>query len=273
MPYEIIEGRVQTRALEYHIVDHCNLNCDQCCSFSPFLKAWTVDPVQFEKDLIEVSKYVRPTFLKIVGGEPLLHPDLINLLKIARRTGVAPKVSITTNAHFITKMPEEFWSNFEMLTVSIYPSPPVPKETLHFIRKKAREYGISVSWKVQDKFVNMNRKEKSDYETARETFQGCWIHHRCNSIKDGRFYSCTRPQYIQRFAKDPLKFKEDGVDLYSHPPEELAELIKAHLESTEPINSCYLCLGGNAELGTHRQLSPKNIHEEKALLFGMTEDA
>jgi cyclic pyranopterin phosphate synthase len=270
MGYEIINGKVQTRALEYHIVDHCNLHCDQCCSFSPFLKSWFVDPVQFEKDLIEVSKYVQPTFLKIVGGEPLLHPQLLQLLKIARRTGVAPKVSITTNGHLLTKMPDELWENFEMLTVSIYPFPELPKDTLHFTKKKAKAHNISVSWKVQDKFVNMNRTTKSDYKTAKETFEGCWIHHRCNSVKDGRFYSCTRPQYIQRFAKNPEKFKEDGVDLLNNPPHLLPDMIKAHLESTEPINSCYLCLGGNATLGVHKQLDGRLIAEGRRTLAGIT---
>ncbi len=76
MEYKIVNGRVETRALEYHIVDHCNLRCDQCCSFSPMLKSWQVDPDQFEKDLLQVGKFVAPSFLKIVGGEPLLHPEL-----------------------------------------------------------------------------------------------------------------------------------------------------------------------------------------------------
>ena len=30
MEYGILEGKVQTRALEYHIADHCNLRCDHC---------------------------------------------------------------------------------------------------------------------------------------------------------------------------------------------------------------------------------------------------
>lgn len=153
-----------------------------------------------------------------------------------------------------------------MLTVSIYPSPELSKETLKWIRQKAAAHKISVSWKIQDKFVNLNRSEKSSYEEAKATFQGCWIHHRCNSIKDGRFYSCTRPQYIQRIAANPLDFKEDGVDLYAHPEEKLAELIKAHLESSEPIKTCFLCKGGQSNLSTQRQMSPVEIKEQRETL-------
>jgi cyclic pyranopterin phosphate synthase len=266
MEYKIVNGRVETRALEYHIVDHCNLRCDQCCSFSPMLKYWQVNPDQFEKDLLQVGKFVAPSFLKIVGGEPLLHSELPRLLKIAKKTGISSKVSVTTNAHLLNKLPDEAWETFEMLTVSIYPTPELSKETLKWIHQKAAAHNISVSWKTQDKFVNLNRSEKSNFEEAKETFQGCWIHHRCNSIKDGRFYSCTRPQYIQKIAGNPLDFKEDGVDLYAHPEEKLAELIKAHLESSEPLKTCFLCKGGQSHLSTQRQMNPVEITEQRETL-------
>src|SRR5689334_21031840 len=45
--YRIVNGKVQTRALEYHVADHCNLHCDHCCSFSPILKKWLADPATF----------------------------------------------------------------------------------------------------------------------------------------------------------------------------------------------------------------------------------
>ncbi len=269
MDYKIVNGRVQTRALEYHIVDHCNLRCAQCCSFSPMLKFWQVDPDQFEKDLIQVGKVVEPSFLKIVGGEPLLHPELPRLLKIAKKTGISKKISVTTNGHLLTKLADEAWNEFEMLTVSIYPSPPLSKDLLKWIRQKATDHGISVSWKTQDKFVNLNRSEKATYEEAKKTFQGCWIHHRCNSVKDGRFYSCTRPQYIQRMAANPQTFKEDGIDLHAHNESALAILIKQHLESSEPINSCYLCKGGQSTLSTQQQMSPQEIKSQRETILNI----
>ena len=37
-------------SLEYHIVDHCNLNCAGCSHFSPLAEHWFVDPEAFERD-------------------------------------------------------------------------------------------------------------------------------------------------------------------------------------------------------------------------------
>lgn len=269
MQYQIVEGRVQTRALEYHIVDHCNLNCENCCSFSPILPRWFCDPIQFEKDLRKIKGSLQPQFLKIVGGEPLLHPNLFDLLKIARDVKIAPAVSITTNGHLIQRLPDEAWKHFEMLTVSIYTAPKLSKETLFYIRRKARENGIKVSWKVQDKFVCLDRSEKSSYETAKETYKGCWIHHRCNSVKNGRFYSCTRPQYIQKFAEQPDKFSADGVALNDYNEKDLASALQKHLMSEEPLNSCYLCQGGQAHSEIHRQLDRTEIGAKKELMKGI----
>jgi hypothetical protein len=204
--------------------------------------------------------------LKIVGGEPLLHPQLVDLLKITRELKVAPETSITTNGHLIRRMPEEAWGLFEMLTVSIYPSPPLSKETLRFIHAKAKEHSIRVSWKVQDKFVTLDRVDKANYDQAKETYKGCWIHHRCNSLKNGRFYSCTRPQYIQKFAANPGRFADDGVDLYSVDEADLSKVLQKHLLSEEPLNSCFLCQGGQADSKNHFQLDRKMIGEKRELL-------
>ena len=49
--YELVSGRIKTRSLESHIVDHCNLHCWGCCSLSPYLPPWFMDPADLERDL------------------------------------------------------------------------------------------------------------------------------------------------------------------------------------------------------------------------------
>ena len=66
--HSLLEGKVGISALEYHVVDHCNLRCDHCCSYSPILKKWFADTETFERDLKAVRRVVAPEFFKIVGG-------------------------------------------------------------------------------------------------------------------------------------------------------------------------------------------------------------
>ena len=108
---EIIDGRIPTPSLEVHIVDHCNLRCAECCSLSPLLPEHYVKPEDMRHDLELATRVVKPTYLKLVGGEPLLHPNIIDCLQSARP--FADILSVTTNAILLEKMNDEFlitWS-------------------------------------------------------------------------------------------------------------------------------------------------------------------
>jgi GTP 3',8-cyclase len=266
--YRIADGRVRTRALEYHIADHCNLRCDHCCSFSPILKKWFADPETFERDLTAVRRVVAPEFVKIVGGEPLLHPELERLLVIAKGLAVAPRIQLTTNGLLIERLTARGWESISMLAVSLYPEPSLPKELIRFIAREAAARRIEVSWKMQDKFTCLDRTDLAGYEDAKSTFEGCWIRHRCNSIRNGRFYCCTRPQYVQKFASEPSRFLEDGIRVDDPNEVALAHRIKEHLERTEPLHSCFLCNGGDARLDTNRQLTTIEVRRKRE---GLTE--
>ena len=265
----LLEGKVRIRALEYHVVDHCNLRCDHCCSYSPILKKWFADTETFERDLKAVRRVVAPEFFKIVGGEPLLHSELERLLVIARSLAVAPLVQLTTNGFLIHRLTPRAWECLDIMTVSLYPEPALPIELIRFIAHEAAARNVRVSWKIQDKFSQLDRSEIADYEAAKRVFQGCWIRQRCNSIKQGRFYCCTRPQYVQRFAPDPAIFLEDGVEIADLDETSLARRIKAHLERSEPLHSCFMCQGGDAPFDTNRQMTAIEAGRKRERLRGL----
>jgi cyclic pyranopterin phosphate synthase len=271
MEYRIAEGKVQTRALEYHIADHCNLRCDHCCSFSPILKKWFADPAEFEADLRSVGRVVAPEFLKIVGGEPLLHPELERLLVIAKSLTVGRRIQLTTNAFLIDRLTPRGWDSLDMVAVSLYPEPALPKERIRFIAREGRKRNIEVNWKVQDQFTCLDRTEVASYEETARTFDECWIRHRCNSIKEGRFYCCTRPQYVQKFASDARPFLDDGIPVDDPDAGALVLRIKRHLEQTEPLHSCFLCQGGCAPLDTNRQLTTQSVVRKREQMVMLSE--
>jgi cyclic pyranopterin phosphate synthase len=263
MKYAIVNGKVRTRALEYHVTDHCNLRCDHCCSFSPILKKWFADPADFERDLRAVRRAVAPEFVKIVGGEPLLHPDLERLLAIARELAVGPRIQLTTNGLFLDRLTPRGWDSIDMLAVSLYPEPSIPQSEIRRIAREAARRRVEVSWKMQDRFTCLDRDRRATYAEARGVFRDCWIRHRCNSVKNGRFYCCTRPQYVQKFAADPALYRDDGVPLDDPDDVALTARIRDHLERTEPLHSCFLCNGGDAPLAINRQLTTIGVQVKR----------
>ena len=64
--------------IEYHLVNHCNLNCKGCAHFAPLAKPWFADINEFEKDLNQLSSKVIIDKLTLFGGEPLLNNDIFN---------------------------------------------------------------------------------------------------------------------------------------------------------------------------------------------------
>lgn len=252
--FPILEGRVQTRSLETHLVDHCNLRCAACCSLSPHLPQWQVEPDDLAEELRLAKRALAPTWLKLVGGEPLLHSRLVNCLEVAKSADIAPIVSLTTNGFLLPRQPEAFWEKLDAMTVSLYPSARLPESTIALIETKSAEHQIRLNWKKQDHFVQMDRTQRCEDELENEKVWGaCWLRRRCHMIRDGRFYACTRPAHLGKLLHED--FTGDGLRL--HEGVGLAEEIQTYLQRTEPLAACALCLGGNAPQEPHRQLNAK----------------
>ena len=76
--------RLVVATKDWHSADHCNLRCDGCCSLSPYLPKWYIEPEDLRRDLALARRSLAPTWFKLVGGEPLPHPELVQCLRIAR---------------------------------------------------------------------------------------------------------------------------------------------------------------------------------------------
>jgi cyclic pyranopterin phosphate synthase len=262
--YELVYGRVQTRSLEVHIVDHCNLRCWGCCSLSPYLPKWCIAPADLERDLLLARRVLAPYYFKLVGGEPLLHPAIDECLDVARRAGIAPVVSVTTNGFLLPHASERFWQLIQALTVSIYPHPSLPVDTIALIKERALEHGVSVNWKQQDQFADMDLDgRREDAKITQEIYDACWLRRRCHIVSKSRFFTCTRPPHFESFYGSEPRFLDDGIELEEAP--DMAERLLAYLQRPEPLQACSFCKGGNAPNRPHRQMSPAEINSTMTL--------
>ncbi len=263
--YEVADGRIQTRSLEVHIVDHCNLRCWGCCSLSPISKKDFYDPDRMGRQLKMVSKAVAPGRLKLVGGEPLLHPEIIKCLEIAREANVAPSLSVTSNGFLLPRMEDAYWRLIDHMTISLYPDPPLPEPVIESIKEKAREHEVELNWKKQDEFVGMDRDDltASDAETE-AIYETCWLRRRCHLIANDRFYTCTRPSHVHSVSGlDDSPYLEDGIQLSDEP--DLGEKILEYLIGKKPLETCRMCLGGDAPARPHHQLKRDELIAEQTL--------
>ena len=84
------------------ITNNCNLNCSFCSKVNREKRYMPKE--EFEKILIKIKDYTDYIYLH-VKGEPLLHPDIIEIINLANKYNL--KVNLTTNGVLFNKYAKE----------------------------------------------------------------------------------------------------------------------------------------------------------------------
>ncbi len=89
------------------LVDHCNLQCAGCDHFSYMSEPWFID-LKSLKEQLEIIKENIPWLeaVSLWGGEPLLHPDIIEICKITRNIFPKQQITIGSNGILIQTLSE-----------------------------------------------------------------------------------------------------------------------------------------------------------------------
>ena len=96
------EGLVRIRKLEMYLTKGCNLKCHYCSHFNPYRKG-IVPTATLLENMETWSKKVSPKKFGLLGGEPLLHPELNSILRKAREHWSKARIILTTNGLLLPK--------------------------------------------------------------------------------------------------------------------------------------------------------------------------
>lgn len=85
--------------LDICAAEHCNLGCYSCNHFSQLADPEFADTANVERDLRRLSELSGGNIplIYLAGGEPLLNPELPELMRIARQYFPQSRVQIITN--------------------------------------------------------------------------------------------------------------------------------------------------------------------------------
>ena len=83
--------------LEINIVDQCNLNCKGCAHFSNICDNNFVLLDKYKHDLEMIAEKFCLYNFRLLGGEPLLHPQLSELVDTTRKILPNSRIIIVTN--------------------------------------------------------------------------------------------------------------------------------------------------------------------------------
>lgn len=115
-----------------NITSECNLNCYDCAAgCSPSTPKYYINVLNLETNLKQLKNICQNlTSIIISGGEPLLHPEFLTIVKIIRDIFPDIQIIVFTNGILLSKFDEkdfQFFSEINLLfSVSLY-----PKESLY----------------------------------------------------------------------------------------------------------------------------------------------
>lgn len=209
-----------TLFFDVNIVEHCNLNCAHCGSFAPLAEEEYLDIEQFSKDMEKLSQLTggEVHHIQILGGEPLLHPNVNGFCKIARIYFPIGIIRVVTNGILIKNMNDEFWETCRKYDINIAPTEyPINidyEEIQKYIESKGvkfEKYGSALPWLKIGLTETGNRNENY-------SFLKCHNANNCCAVRNGKIYACSRIDKIRHLNKYfNKKFNisnRDWLDIY-----------------------------------------------------------
>ena len=254
--YRLKDGRVFNRSCVVNIVEHCNLRCRSCAHLSPALPKHFVDPGALSSDLTALAGNYHSNVLKLLGGEPLLHPDLLDIMTVARESRVAEKIEIWTNGLLLPRMKPDFWELADSVRISLYPGRSLKQDKLDRCIDAARQHNVPLRYKRYQAFQESYSEQGTDDPAlVKRIYATCNSAHRwrCHTIAGGWFFKCAQSYLIPRgMALGSEETYRNGIQIDDSP--EFRDRLLAYLTSPEPLSACRNCLGSAGRYLEHQQV-------------------
>ena len=184
--------------IEIHLTDHCNLNCKGCGHFSTIADKLFMDKGEYAEDLQKLSRMISNIkIIRLMGGEPLLHPNVADFISITKAFFPNSNVHIVSNGILLPTMTQEFWEscrqNSVRIDLSIYP-PFLSKES-SWIELAESNRVIIKTVKTSNFFAIINSRGDSKVKKGPKQCRFPFV----AMIRQGKLYNCWLPAMVHYF--------------------------------------------------------------------------
>lgn len=236
----------QLLRFDIHLTDHCNLKCKSCLHFSPLAPEIYQDVDILERDCARLAELTggRVADICVLGGEPLLHPQITDCLDIARKYFPIDRIYIVTNGLLLPKQPEAFWKNCKKnnvgIDISLYPI----NLDLNKLKKLAEQHGVQLQFRgdpaVQRMKWTQQTLDLAGKQSISESHRICELANFCIQLINGKLYQCETTAFVKYFngyfCKDLEITEKDYIDIYQ--AKELDEILNFLCKPTPFCRYC-----------------------------------
>ena len=223
--------------IETHIVEHCNLKCKGCSHFSGIAPPKFKDLKNFEEEFKALSELTNKNIpiIRIMGGEPLLHKDVVSFCLTAREYFPNSSIVLVSNGILLPQL-----SDTQIDTLN-----------KHNIQLCISNYGLKLNFDQLNKFKTHYFHAKNDMynisldlqgaQSIEQAFQNCdLVRGQWYFFKDWRIYQCcimaNIDYFINHFSVElPYDLDDVSIDIRNHSLEEIEQFLHT------PHKACAYC--------------------------------
>jgi len=261
------QTRVRNEAVEVIAAWHCNIRCESCAFASPLHSTRFADVDTVGADLSALAEWLEVEHVRILGGEPLLHPEFDALVERIRRSGVGRRIRVVTNGVPLLKMPDSYWEILDEIHVSRYPNTRrFVERHLEMFKAKCDAAGAELTVKHYDYFRYSFRRRDEDRDLTQRVFATCQMAHLWRSLTadNGRLYRCLQSAYIQDDPQFDDLLSRHGEDFLSIHDIASTDELETWLARKPALNSCSVCTGSAGAPHEQRQLKPGAVDARRS---------
>jgi MoaA/NifB/PqqE/SkfB family radical SAM enzyme len=258
-------NRLKTRTslrFEVHLTDHCNLNCIGCLHFAPLAEKYFLNIKEYEQDCKQLSNLLNGEIESIclLGGEPLLHPQITEIMEITRKHFPVGEIIIVTNGILLFKLDNFFWKKCHDNSIGISITKyPISLE-FDFLEKKAKHYGITFKYFKIIKEFSKSSLDKEGSQNIIDNSKSCGMINYCIQLRNGKLFTCPLVAYIDifnRYFNESFQITDkDYVDIYK-----IKDKYEIFNFLCKPFPFCRYCNIEKLEYNIPWQPSKKQISE------------
>ncbi len=258
---------------EVQVAEHCNLNCINCMHYSPIASPEFLDVEKYEADIKRLSELFckEVEWIRLMGGEPLLHPDINRIIRITREYFHYGHIILVTNGILLDKMSSEFWGVCRENNIEISPTKyPIKLDydsLVDYIDSKGiKGYLYGIGEERNPEMWRFPIDIRGDFDPV-ENFYNCDCANLCLTLRDGMMYTCATMAHAHHlkdfFDLDISISDRNGISIY-----EVSDGDELMKKLAEPRPFCRYCDYRNyLEYADDWRVSEKCIYEWVSFVF------
>ena len=258
-----VDGRVRLRHLEIDLCKGCNLRCKQCTHLSPYRSGY-IPATRLAEWFTHWSRKIIPEEVYLLGGEPLLHPELDRVILDSKQIWNRSSLRIVSNGILFSKVSDKVLDAIRTTRIQVILSRHcTDKEGKTTFRNGLKRLDAAgIPYTVRNSYRHWFRQHRENDDgrpipfdsDAEKAWKICRSKY-CVSLAGNRLYKCSILAAVREGVHEGVLDNAWKTILSYQPiePNASADEILEHLRC-DAVAECRIC-PETVELVTPKQIS------------------